>query len=178
MLDFLAQISRCAIPFLLFFIPAWAFLRGVKAYETFVAGAKEGLETAVRILPFLVGMLVAISVFRASGAFDLFVALLAPYTSLIGIPAEVLPLALMRPLSGGGALGIAAELITTYGPDSWLGRLASTMQGSTDTTFYVLTVYFGAVGIQKYRYAPALGLTADLASFLAAVFICRRVFSA
>ncbi|MDH7572313.1 MAG: nucleoside recognition domain-containing protein, partial [Clostridia bacterium] len=136
-----------------------------------------GFVTAVRIIPYLVGMMTAISVFRASGAMELCARLLAPVLQPLGIPAEVLPLALMRPLSGGAALGVAADLIRTYGPDSFLGRLASVMQGSTDTTFYVLSVYFGSVGITRYRYAVALGLTADVVSFLAAVVICRQVFA-
>lgn len=169
-------ISRWAIPALLFVIPAVGYLRGVKVYEAFVAGAEEGFSTAVKIIPFLVGMLVALGVFRASGAMDIFASFLNPLIRFIGAPAEVLPLALMRPLSGGGALGIAAELIGAYGPDSLIGRLASTMQGSTDTTFYVLTVYFGSVGISRYRYALALGLLADISGLLASIYIVNLVF--
>ncbi|MGI6552784.1 MAG: spore maturation protein [Clostridia bacterium] len=169
-------ISSWAIPILLLFIPLTAYLRGVKVYEAFVTGAEEGFRTAVKIIPYLVGMLVAISVFRASGAMDLFIQLINPVMALFHAPAEILPLAIMRPLSGGGALGLATEIISTYGPDSYLGRLASTMQGSTDTTFYVLTVYFGSVGISKYRYALALGLIADVTSLAAAIFVCNLVF--
>lgn len=169
-------LSAWAIPFLLFIIPVIAFFRGVKVYETFVSGAEEGFQTAVRIIPFLVGMLVAIGVFRASGAMDLLVNGIRPVTNFLRTPPEILPLAIMRPLSGGGALAVAAELITTHGADSFIGRLASTMQGSTDTTFYVLTVYFGSVGISKYRYALHLGLIADLTSLAAAIFITHLVF--
>ncbi|NLC76577.1 MAG: spore maturation protein [Clostridia bacterium] len=169
-------VSTWAIPALLFIIPVTAYLKGVKVYETFVAGAEEGFHTAVKIIPFLVGMLVAIGVFRASGAMDLLVNLIKPVTGLLGIPPDILPLAIMRPLSGGGALAIAAEMINTYGPDSFLGRLAATAQGSTDTTFYVLTVYFGSVGIIKYRYALHLGLIADITSLMAAIFITNLVF--
>ncbi len=176
LLTIVSQVSRWAIPFLLLTIPLAGYLRGVKVYETFVEGAEEGFETAVRIIPFLVGMLVAIGVFRASGAMDYFVKFINPVMSLIGAPGEVLPLAVMRPLSGGGALGIATELIGAYGPDSFIGRLASTMQGSTDTTFYVLTVYFGSVGIRRYRYAVTLGLIADVTGLLASVFICNLLF--
>jgi len=172
----LAQISRWAIPLLLFIIPLYAYLKKVRVYEVFVEGAQEGIVTAVKILPFLVGMLVAISVFRASGAMDYLVKFIYPVTSLLGIPGDILPLAVMRPLSGSGALGITAELIQVHGPDSFIGRLASTMQGSTDTTFYVLTVYFGSVGIRKYRHAVAVGLIADVTSFLASVIICRLFF--
>ncbi|WP_214659376.1 spore maturation protein [Candidatus Formimonas warabiya] len=172
----LTQISRWAIPALLFIIPLYAHLKKVSVYEVFVEGAQEGITTAVKILPYLVGMLIAISVFRASGAMDYLVGFLHPLTALLGIPGEVLPLAVMRPLSGSGALGITAELIHQYGPDSFIGRLASTMQGSTDTTFYVLTVYFGSVGIRKFRYAVAVGLIADVTSFIASVIICHLYF--
>ncbi len=170
-------ISSWAIPILLLVIPLVAYLRGVKVYEAFVKGAEEGFQTAIKIIPFLVGMLVAIGVFRASGAMDLFVRFIDPAMSFLHAPGEILPLAIMRPLSGGGALGLATEIISTYGPDSYLGRLASTMQGSTDTTFYVLTVYFGSVGISKYRYALTLGLIADVVSLVGAIFICNLVFS-
>ncbi|MDN5348445.1 MAG: spore maturation protein [Clostridia bacterium] len=174
--DITIVISSWAIPALLFLIPLFGYLRGVRVYEAFVVGAEGGFKTAVRIIPFLVGMLVAVGVFRASGAMELFVQALGPVLSRLGLPAEVLPLAIMRPLSGGGALGIAAELIGSHGPDSFIGLLASTMQGSTDTTFYVLTVYFGSVGIRRYRYALALGLIADVSSLLVAVAICRIMF--
>jgi len=174
--ELILEVSRWAIPMVLFFIPLYGYLRGVPVYETFVAGAEDGFKVAVKIIPFLVGMLVAIGVFRASGAMDLLARLLNPVLQLIGVPGEILPLAIMRPLSGGGALGIAAELIGNYGPDSFIGRLASVMQGSTDTTFYVLTVYFGSVGVRRYRYALALGLLADISSLIAAIVICRLMF--
>ena len=177
MTEFILDVSRWAIPLLLFFIPLYGYLRGVPVYETFVAGAEDGFKVAIKIIPFLVGMLVAISVFRASGAMDLFARGLNPVLHRIGVPGEILPLAVMRPLSGGGALGIAAELIGSYGPDSFIGRLASVMQGSTDTTFYVLTVYFGSVGVRQYRYALALGLLADISSLIAAIVICNLMFS-
>jgi len=135
------ELSRWAIPFLLFFIPSFGFLRGVRVYEAFVAGAEDGFKVAVKIIPFLVGMLVAIGVFRASGAMDLLAHALDPVLRLVGIPGEVLPLAILRPLSGGGALGVAAELISEYGPDSFIGRLASVMQGSTDTTVWVTNTW-------------------------------------
>ena len=162
---------------MLLLIPAAAFFRGVNVYEAFVEGAEEGFTTAVRIIPYLVAMLVAIGVFRSSGALEIMVDLVRPVTNCLGIPGEVLPLAVMRPLSGGGALGITADLIKSFGPDSFTGRLASTMQGSTDTTFYVATVYFGSVGIMKYRHSIAVGLIADITGFLASVFICGLLFS-
>jgi spore maturation protein B len=175
-MKFLEIVSSWAIPMVLLFIPLIGLLKGVKLYESFVTGAEQGFFTAVKIIPFMVAMLVAIGVFRASGAMDLLVKAVSPFFNVMRIPPEVLPLAIMRPLSGGGALGIATEIIHTYGPDSFIGRLASTMQGSTDTTFYVLTVYFGAVGIKKYKYALSLGLIADLTTLIAAVFITNLMF--
>lgn len=172
----IVALSRWALPVLMFFIPAWGLIRQVKVYESFVQGAEEGFSTAVKIIPFMVGMLVAINVFRASGAMELFSQLVSPVVSRIGMPPEVLPLAMMRPLSGGACLGLATDLINTFGPDSLIGRLASTMQGSTDTTFYVLTVYFGSVGIHRYRHAIWLGLIADITGLLASLFIVHHLF--
>ncbi len=176
-MEIVSLFSRYIIPLLLFLIPFYAWCKGVPVYETFVRGAGEGLKLAVRILPYLVAMLVVINIFRASGALQGLAAFLSPVTSFLGIPAEVVPLALMRPLSGSGALGISADLINTYGPDSFIGRLASVMQGSTDTTFYILTVYFGSVGLKRYRHALAAGLLADTVSFIAAACLCRLFFS-
>ncbi len=176
MFEVIAELSRWAIPLILLIVPLVAMLRGVKVYETFVDGAEAGFATAVKTIPYLVAMLVAISIFRASGAMEVLVAVLSPVLDFIGLPAEVLPHAVMRPLSGGAALGIASDIIKTYGPDSFLGRLVSTMQGSCDTTFYVLTLYFGSVGIKKYRYSVILGLTADLSTLIASIFIVRVIF--
>ncbi|MHB9094319.1 MAG: spore maturation protein [Eubacteriales bacterium] len=175
-LNLVSLAAKWAIPVILFTIVLLAFLRRVDVYEMFIRGAQEGFTTAIKTIPFLVAMFVAISVFRASGAMELFVRTVSPVTELFGIPAEVLPLGIMRPLSGGGALGITAELIKTYGPDSFIGRLASTLQGSTDTTFFVLTLYFGSVGVTRYRYAVISGLSADITGFIASVFICHLVF--
>lgn len=169
-------ISLWAIPTLLFIIPVVGIIRKVKVYECFVDGAKEGFNVAVRIIPFLVAILFAIGMFRTSGAMDLFIALISPITNLLGMPAEALPVALMRPLTGSGTMGIATELMKTHGPDSFIGRLVSTMYGSTETTFYVLAVYYGSVGIQKIRHSLAVGLIADAAGLLAALFICKLVF--
>jgi len=163
----LSVVSKWAIPFLLLVIPIYGHLKKVPVYEKFVEGAEEGFTTAVKIIPFLVGMMVAISVFRASGAMDYLVVILEPLTSKIGAPSEVLPLAIMRPMSGSAVLGMAAELMRVYGPDSFIGRLASVMQGTTDTTFFILTVYFGSVGIKKYKYSIVTGLTADISGFIA-----------
>ncbi len=168
--------SSWIVAVLLAGIPLLAFLRGVKVYPAFLEGAKSGFETAVRIIPPLVAVFVMLAMLRASGAMDAAAAALAPVTDALGIPASVLPLALVRPLSGGAAQGVVAEVLKTEGPDSWAGRLASVMAGSTETTFYVIAVYMGAAGITRPRHAIAAGLLADLAGFTAAVLVCRLVF--
>ena len=146
------------IPVLIFAILILAWRNKVKVYEAFIDGAKEGFSVAIKIIPYLVAVLVAIGMFRASGAMDIFVALFSPITNLIGMPAETLPVALMRPLSGSGALGLVTELMKQHGPDSFIGRVASTMWGSTETTFYVVAVYFGSVGVRRVRHSIAAGL--------------------
>ena len=168
------NISLYAIPLIILVIVGYAyFVKKIKVYEVFCEGAKEGFNTAIRIIPFLVAMLVAIGIFRASGCIDIMMKILDPVFSLIGMPGEVLPMAILRPLSGG----VMNDLMLTYGPDSLIGRIASTMMGSTETTFYVLAVYFGAVSIRKTRHAVAAGLLADLAGLLTAVWICRIMFA-
>ncbi len=154
-------------------------LRGVSIYDAFVEGAKEGFQVALRIIPYLVAILVAVGMFRASGAMDLLVIPLGAITEPLGLPAEALPMALLRPLSGSGAYGIMASIINdpAIGPDSYVGYLVSTFQGSTETTFYVLAVYFGAVQIKRIRHAMAAALTADLAGIIAAVIICGLLFA-
>ena len=169
-------VAVVAIPLLLFIFLGWGIAKKVKVYEVFVEGAKDGFNVAVRIIPYLVAMLVAIGIFRASGAMDVFTYLLSPITNLIGMPAETLPMALMRPLSGSGSLGIMTELMKVHGADSFIGILASTMYGSSETTFYVLAVYFGAVSVKSTRHALPAGLIADLFGMLGAVFICRILF--
>lgn len=159
------------------FIPLYAWIKKVPVYESFVEGAKDGFSTAINIMPHLVGMMVAISVFRASGALDFFVGWLTPLLSKISVPSEVLPLGILRPLTGTGSLAFTTDLIKTYGPDSMIGRIASTIQGSTDTTLYVLTVYFGAVGIRNGRYALKVGLFSDIVGFIAAIAVCLLIFS-
>ncbi len=166
------------IPGLTLGLLSFGFVRGVKIYEVFVEGAKEGFQVAIKIIPFLVAILVAVGMLRSSGAMDFFIALLSPLTAGFGLPAEVLPMALMRPLSGSGAYGLVAETINNpdIGPDSYIGYLVSTLQGSTETTFYVLAVYFGAVQVRRTRHALAAGLTADLAGIIAAVAACAYLY--
>jgi spore maturation protein B len=169
-------VSAWAIPVLLAGIPAVALVRRVKVYPAFVEGAKEGFETAVRIIPPLVAVLVALGMLRASGAMEAATRALAPVTAVLGIPASAVPMLLVRPLSGGGALGVVGDVLRADGPDSYAGRLVSVMAGSTETTFYVLAVYMGAVGVSRYRHALPAALLADLAGFAAAVVAVRLLF--
>jgi spore maturation protein SpmB len=148
----------------------------VPAYESAIAGGREGLEVAVRILPYLVAILVAVGMFRASGALDLLIRVLDPITSRVGIPAAVLPMALLRPLSGSGSFGVMSEILTTYGPDSFAGYLACTLQGSTETTFYVLTLYCGAAGVRDVRHGLAACLAGDLAGLFGATAACHLLY--
>ena len=148
----------------------------VRVYESMVAGAREGLDVAVRIVPYLVAILVAVGMFRASGALTLVIGALEPLTSRVGFPAEALPMALLRPLSGSGAFGVMAEILEAHGPDSFVGMLASTLQGSTETTFYVLTVYCGAAGVRDVRHALPACLTGDLAGAMGATAACHLFF--
>ncbi len=171
-----STISLWMIPILIGFILIHGTWKKVPTYETFVEGGKEGIKIAISIIPFLVGMLVAISIFRASGALEFFVGLLRPVLERIGVPPEIIPLAILRPISGNAALGVTSDLIATYGPDSFIGRLASVMQGSTDTTIYILTVYFGAVGIKKMGDALKIGLMADLIGYIASIIVVTIFF--
>lgn len=176
MYELISTVSLWAIPSIICFILLYGMLKKVPVYETFVDGAKDGFDTAIKIIPHLVGMMVAVTIFRASGALDFMLAFFSPVLTFFHIPSEIVPLAIIRPISGTGALAITTDIIEQYGPDSFLGRLASTMQGSTDTTLYVLTVYFGAVGIRNIGYALKVGLWADLAGAVAAIFIVGLVF--
>ena len=170
-------LSPIAVPFVLTFFPLYAFGRGVPIYPEFIEGAKEGFQTALRIIPYLVAMLVAIAVFRESGALDFLKLLLSPILGLLQIPSEMLPMVLMRPLSGSGSLAVLGDMIKQFGPDSLLTYTAATIYGSAETTFYVVAVYFGSVGITRIRHAIFAGLLADLAGAVAAVFVCRLLFA-
>lgn len=169
-------ISKLSIPLMLSGFPLYAALRGVKIYEEFVTGAKEGFEVAIRIIPYLVAILVAIGMFRAAGGIDLVSGALSPALRWVGFPTELLPLVLMRPLSGSGSLGIFSELVKEFGPDSLIARTGGTIFGSTETTFYVLAVYFGSVGIRRTRHALVTGLSTDLVAVGVAVVVCRLMF--
>lgn len=171
-------ISPWIIPGLMVALLGFGAARGVRVYEVFVDGARDGFNVALRIIPYLVAILVAVAMFRASGALEILVGLLTPVTSPLGLPAEALPMALMRPLSGSGAYGILASIIQNpaIGPDSYTGYLVSTIQGSTETTFYVLAVYYGAVQVRRIRHTLAAALTADLAGIAGSVIACSYLY--
>lgn len=167
----LEAISVWAIPVVVALVAFYAICKKVPVYSVFTEGAKEGFSTAIMIIPYLVAMLCAIGMFRASGAMDYLCDLLSPVTNLIGLPSEVLPMAIMRSFSGGGAEGMMADLLAQYGTQSQIGRIASVALGSTETTFYVVAVYFGSVGVSNTRHSIAAGLLGDLASLIAATLI-------
>jgi len=168
--------SQLAIPIFLTFFPLYAALKRIPVYEEFIEGAKEGFHTAVRIIPYLVAILVAIGMFRAAGGIQFVSDWLRPILQPLQFPPDLLPLALIRPLSGSGTNGLFAELVQTHGPDSLIARMGGTLVGSTETTFYVLAVYFGAVSIRRTRQAVPAGLIADFTGIIASVIICNLVF--
>lgn len=172
----ITSISVWVIPLFILLILVIATKKRLPTYELFVEGGKEGIEMAFSLLPFLVGMMVAITILRSSGALDAFINVLTPVLTWFHIPPEIIPLALIRPISGTAALGLTTELTQYYGPDSFIGRLAATMQGSTDTTLYILTVYFGAVGVSRMRYALKVGLIADVVGIIMAIIVTLLVF--
>ena len=172
---FVSNLSNWLIPILICLFLLFGYFRGVKVYEVLTEGAKEGFEIAIRIIPFLVAIFVAIGMFRASGALDILTAIVSPLTSLITLPPEALPMALIRPLSGSGSFGLMSEIVKND-PDSFLSFLVSTMQGSTETTFYVMAVYFGSIGIVRTSYTLPAALCADAAGMLASLAICRIMF--
>jgi len=174
--EILSAISIAAIPLIIAAFVAYAAKKKVPVYESFVQGAKGGFDVAIKIIPYLVAMLVAIGIFRASGAMDILVGALSPIAHLIGMPPEALPMALLRPLSGSGSLGLMTDIMKKYGPDSFIGVLVSTMYGSSETTFYVIAVYFGAVNIYRTRHAVAAGLIADFFGMIGALIICKLLF--
>src|SRR4051812_16895820 len=168
-------LSILAIPFLLSFFPLYAASLGIKVYDEFVEGAKEGFNVILRIIPFLVTMLVAISMFKGAGGIDLLQRALNPVLQPLHFPPDLLPLALMRPLSGSGTLALLTDIIHRLGPESIVSLTAATIYGKTETTFYVAAVYFGSVGVRQTRHAIPAGLLADLTGVIASVIICRAV---
>lgn len=169
-------VSVFVLPAIIVGFPLYGLLKKVPVYEEFVDGAKEGFHVAVKIIPYLIAILFAIGMFRASGALDFLIDGLRPVLAWIGFPPELIPMAIVRPLTGSGSAGIVAEMIQQYGEDSLLVKMAATMFGSTETTFYVIAVYFGAVQVKKTRHAVPAGLTADFAAMLIAVWVVRMLF--
>ena len=164
------------VPFLMLAVALWGLVRRVDLWGALMDGARDGLNVLLRIVPALIGLMTAVYMLRASGALELAGQALEPVLRAVGIPSEVIGLLLVRPVSGSAALGVGAELITTYGPDSLVGRTAAVMLGSTETTFYTIAVYFGAAEVGRTRYAVPAALCADAAGFLAAAWAVRLVF--
>jgi spore maturation protein B len=172
----ISLLSFFVLPLIVVGFPLYGLYKKVAVYESFVEGAREGFQVAVRIIPYLVAILFAIGMFRASGAMDFLIGVLNPVLSLIGFPGEVLPMAIIRPLTGSGSAGIVVDMISQYGEDSLFVKMAAVMFGSTETTFYVIAVYFGAVNIKRARHAVAAGLTADFAAMIIAVWVVRLLW--
>ncbi len=158
--------SDCIIPAVICIILIAGIVKKVPVFDVFLEGAREGFQTSISILPALVGLMTCVGCFKASGALDVLTSFLAPLTERVGLPGEVVPLALLRPISGSGALVIFEDILRQYGPDSLIGRVASVLQGSTETTFYTIAVYFSAAGITKTRHTVPCALTADMVGFL------------
>ena len=175
--DIIGVVSVFVLPALIVGVPLYGLVKRVPVYESFVEGGKEGFGLAVRIIPYLVAILFAIGMFRASGAMEALATALGPVLAFIGMPAEVLPMAIVRPLTGSGSVAIVADLAQTHGESSLITRMAATMFGSTETTFYVIAVYFGAVGVNNVRHALPAGLIADAAAMLFAVWLCLLFFA-
>ena len=169
-------LSAGILPVIFCIIIGYGLFKKINVFEAFLSGAAEGLKTLFSILPALVGLICAITLFRASGALDLLTRLLAPVIKLLHIPPELMPLALLRPVSGSGALAVVSDLLASHGPDSAVGRMASVVMGSTETTFYTLAVYYGAVRIKDSRHTVPAALIADLVGLVAGVFICHLYF--
>ncbi len=176
MLGFINIISIMMIPTMITVILIHGVIKKVNIYEAFVDGASEGFKTALKIMPYLIAIFLAIGIFKGSGALELFTKIISPVTKLMGIPEEVLPLAIMRPISGSGALGMVEDIIKSYGPDSFVGRVASTMMGSAETIFYTMAVYFGAISVKNSRHTLLAGLVSHIAAVLASVAVCNYIF--
>lgn len=169
MQEIISTLSAWMMPLLIVFVLIGGAVRRVSIYNTFVDGAKGGFGTSVRLIPHLIAMMVAVQVFRASGAMEYLIQFVQPVLSFLHIPADVAPMGILRPISGVGSLALMTDIFKQYGPDSWMGQLASTMQAASDTTLYIITVYFGSVGIRNIRYSLKVGLLADFISVLASV---------
>ena len=172
----LGNISLYIIPVIFFIILFYALYKRVNIFDAFLSGASSGISTTIKILPALIGLIVAITMLRTSGALDFLIKLLSPVTDILHLPEEIMPLALLRPVSGSGSLAIVGDILTRFGPDSLIGQIASVMMGSTETTFYAICVYFGSINITDTRYTLIAALCADFAGFLSSVWVCRLFF--
>lgn len=169
-------ISAAFVPVFIAGIVIYGMIKKVAVYDKFVEGAKQGLETVVRILPFVVGFIFAINIFTASGCLEYITTALKPVLTPVGIPPEILPLALMRPFSGSAGIGLLTDILQRYGPDSFIGRMASTHMGSSETLFYTTALYFGSVGIKKTRYVVPASLIAEASGLISSVIVCKLLF--
>lgn len=176
MIEIIKLLSVAIIPVMISIILIHGYIKEVSLYDTFVEGAKEGFNTSLRIMPYLITIFIAIGIFKRSGAMNILVDIISPFAKVVGVPKEVIPLALMRPISGSGALAVVKEIITEYGPDSFIGRVASTMMGSAETIFYTMAVYFGVVGIKDSRHTLPAALISHIAAIITSVLICNIAF--
>ncbi|ADL49922.1 spore maturation protein [Clostridium cellulovorans] len=172
----MSYIFASIIPILICGIVIYGIVHKVKVYEVFVEGAKDGLSISVKIFPYLLAMLLSISIFRSSGAMDYLITFISPIVGLIGLPAEIVPLILIKPLSGSGALGVFAEILKNYGPDTFIGLVASIIMGGTETIFYTITVYYGAINIKKIRHTLWAAVMADITAIIVALVIARFIY--
>lgn len=168
--------SSALIPFLVLIILIYGYIKNIDIYNSFIEGAKEGLKTSLKIMPYLIAILVSIGIFKSSQAMDMIIYIFNPVMKLIGFPEEVFPLLLLRPISGSGALAAVKSIIEDYGPDSYQGRVASIMVGSSETIFYTMAIYFGSVGIKDHRHTLKAALISYIASIFATIFICNIFF--
>ncbi|GAA0728643.1 spore maturation protein [Clostridium malenominatum] len=168
--------SNLVIPIIILLIVTYGVIKGVKVYECFIEGAKEGMSICVRIFPYLLAMILGVTVLRESKVLDYLIGFVNPVVKFIGLPGEVVPLVLIKPLSGSGALGVFTDVITNYGADSYIGRISSVIMGSTETIFYTLTVYFGAVGIKKIRHTLWAAILADVTATIVSVIVVTLIF--
>lgn len=171
-----AFISSATIPFVIFFIIARALFKRVNVFDCFCDGAKDGLKTAISIITPIIALMSGISMLRASGAIEMLASIIRPLTNLIGLDENLLPLALLRPISGSGSIGIVSDIVSRFGPDSAIAKTACVMSGSTETTFYTLALYFGSIGIKKTRHTVAAALFADCVSVIVCLIVCTMFF--
>lgn len=169
-------ISIAMVPAIVIIIIIHGYIKGVDIYSAFIEGAKEGLKTSISIMPYLIAIFVAVGIFRGSTALDMFIHLLSPITNLLGLPKEIVPLTLIRPISGSGALGVVKDIIANYGPDSFIGNLASIMMGSSETIFYTITLYFGSIEVEDYGYTLKVALISYIISIFVTTFICSTIY--